>query len=106
MSLHHHIHLFANQLHTECLLLSLVATVLLQGLLDGLDLLGHGRQHTFLQTIELIKASPCSHLAQTNKDAAHGLEIECLITVEHQHKSSQLVAKSLYRLSLSSSSRT
>ena len=46
----------------------------LKRLLDGLDLLGAGGEHTLLQTIELVEAAPRAHLAQTHKDTAHGLE--------------------------------
>ncbi len=42
--------------------------------LDVLDLLGHGRQHALLQTVELVEAAPGAHLTQTHKDAAHRLK--------------------------------
>ncbi len=47
-----------------------------------------------------------SHLAEPNEDAAHGLEIERLVTVEDQHEATQLVAQRLHRLRLASSSRS
>ena len=87
---------------TSTLLLSLF----FECLLDGLYLLGDGREHSLLQTVELIKASPGTDLAETNKDTTHGLEVKCLITVEDQHKATQLVTKGFHRLCLSSSSRT
>ena len=65
--------------------------MLLECLLDGLDLLGDSRQHSLLQTVELIKASPRPHLTQTDKDTPHGLEVKCLITVEDEDKATELV---------------
>lgn len=53
---------------------SVGVAVLSQGHLDELHLLGHGRQHPLLQTIELVKAAPGSHLTQTHKDTTHSLE--------------------------------
>lgn len=79
--------------------------MLLESLLYGLDLLGDSRQHPLLQSVELIEASPGTNLTKTNKDTAHGLEVKGLVTVEDQHKSTQLVTKSLHRLCLSRSSR-
>ena len=60
--------------HTHSLHLTLHMSLLLQGLLDGLDLLGHSREHPLLQAVELIKAAPRSHLAETDKDSTHGLQ--------------------------------
>ena len=54
----------------------------LDGVLDDLDLHGDGRQHGLLQTVELIKAAPCSTLDQTDEDTAHRLHIYTLTTVE------------------------
>ena len=65
---------------------TLLLSLFLECLLDGLYLLGDSREHSFLQTVELIKASPGTDLAQTNEDTTHGLEVKCLITVEDQHK--------------------
>ena len=87
---------------TLLLLLSLV----LERLLDHLYLLRHGRQHPLLQPVELVKAAPGPDLAQAHKDASHGLEVKRLITVEHQHETTQLMPKGFHRLSLSSTSRT
>ena len=70
--------------------------MLLQCLLDGLDLLGDGRQHSLLQTVELIEAAPGSHLTQTDKDTSHGLEVKRLITVEDEDKATKLMTKSLH----------
>lgn len=53
---------------------SVGVAMLPQSHLDVLDLLGDGRQHSFFQTIELIKAAPSSNLTQTHKDTAHGLK--------------------------------
>ena len=50
----------------------------------------------------MIKIPPNlkTNLAETNKNSAHGLEVKGLITVEHKHKATQLVAQSLDRLCL------
>lgn len=45
-----------------------------QGHLDVLDLLGDGRQHSLLQTIELVKTAPSANLTQSHKDTTHGLK--------------------------------
>lgn len=68
--------------------LTIGMSLLLQGLLDGLDLLGHSRQHSLLETIELIKTAPRSHLAQTHKDTTHSLRVgegkiaSCVVTAQ------------------------
>lgn len=59
---------------------SIGVAVLPQGHLDELHLLGDGGQHPLLQTIELVKAAPRSHLTQTHKDTTHSLE-----NTEHIH---------------------
>ncbi|KAL3104549.1 hypothetical protein niasHT_022104 [Heterodera trifolii] len=41
-----------------------MAIVCIHCFLDHLDLLRNSRQHTFLETIELIKTSPSSNLAE------------------------------------------
>lgn len=53
---------------------SIWVAVLSQGHLDVLDLLGDSRQHSLLQTIELIETAPGSHLTQTHEDTTHGLK--------------------------------
>lgn len=45
-------------------------------------------------------------LTKTNEDSTHGLEVKCLITVEHQHEAPQLVTQSFDRLCLASACRT
>lgn len=52
--------------------------VMFQGVLDGLNLHGDGRQDRFLQTVKLIKAAPRSTLQQAHKDPSHGLHIDAL----------------------------
>lgn len=52
--------------------------VMFQGVLDGLNLHGDGRQDRFLQTVELIEAAPRSTLQQAHKDPSHGLHIDAL----------------------------
>lgn len=66
----YYLSLFAIISHTS---VSVGVAVLLQGHLDVLDLLRDGRKHSFFQTVELVKAAPGTHLAQTHKDATHGL---------------------------------
>ena len=60
-------------------------------LLDGLDLLGDGREHPLFKTVELVKATPGSDLTQTDKDTTHGLEVKRLVTVEDQNKTTHLM---------------
>ena len=48
------------------------------GVLNGLNLYGHHRQHGLLQTVELIKAAPGTALDQTNEDATRGLDVQAL----------------------------
>ena len=58
-----------------------------------LDLLADGRQHIFLQTVELIKAAPSAAFHQANEDAPNTSEIELTITVEDQHLRTQLLTQ-------------
>lgn len=53
---------------------SVWVAVLSQGHLDVLHLLGDSRQHSLLQTVELVEAAPGSHLTQTHEDTTHGLK--------------------------------
>lgn len=55
---------------------SIGVAVLPQGHLDVLDLLGDSGEHSLLQTVELVKAAPSSHLTQTHEDTTHGLKKE------------------------------
>lgn len=50
-----------------------------------LDLLADCRQHIFLQSVELIKASPSSTFDQSNEDTPDASEVKLAITVKHQH---------------------
>ncbi len=68
--------------------------------LDHQDLLGACGEHTLLETVELIEAPPSAHLAETNEDTTHSVEIEGLIAIEDKHKVAQLGAQCLYGLSL------
>ena len=45
----------------------------------------HGREHAFLQTIELVKAAPSPTLYQAHEDSAHAFYINTLIAIEYQH---------------------
>ena len=56
--------------------ISVGVAVLPQGHLDVLDLLGDGREHSLLQSVELVEAAPRSHLTQTHEDTTHGLKTE------------------------------
>jgi hypothetical protein len=69
-----------------------------QSLLDGLHLLTDSTKNAFFQTIELVEASPCSDLAQTNEDTTHSLEIKCLVTTKHEHEPAELNTESFDRL--------
>ena len=75
---------------------TLLLSMFLESLLYGLDLLGDSRQHPLFQSVELVKAAPGPNLTETNKDTPHGLEVKRLITVEDQHKATQLMTKSLH----------
>merc|ERR1711990_533172 len=74
--------------------------------LDGLDLLGHRGQCSLLQSVELVKTSPGSHLAETNKDPSHGLEVKGLVAVEDEDEPPQLITQSLHSLRLAGTSGT
>lgn len=64
------INTFPHVIHTS---VSVGVAVLPQRHLNVLNLLGDSREHSLLQTVELIKASPRSHLAKTHKNTTHGL---------------------------------
>ena len=83
-------HRFAQQLHSGGLPFD--------GILDDLNLRGHGGQHGLLQTVELVKASPGSALDQPHKDAPHGLDINALVAVEDQYLPSKETPQGLDRL--------
>jgi hypothetical protein len=63
-------------------------------------------QDTFLKSVELIKATPGTALAESDKDAAHGLEIESLVATEHEHEAPELRAKGFHGLRLSGTCRS
>lgn len=44
-----------------------------QGLLYGLNLLGDSRQHSLLQSVELVKTAPGPNLTKPHKDTTHSL---------------------------------
>lgn len=74
---------------TICIILTPVSVgvaVLPQGNLDVLHLLGNGREHSLFQTVELVEAAPCSHLAQTHKDTTHGLKEKRFINLNDQYE--------------------
>lgn len=78
----------------------------LQSFLNCLDLLWDGGQHPFFQPVELVETTPRAHLAQTDEDPTHGLEIEGLVAVEDQHETTQLVAESFHGLGFTRTSGT
>ena len=43
--------------------------------------------HLLIQTVELVEAPPGPTLDEADKDPAHGLEVELLITIEYKHLS-------------------
>lgn len=72
-----------------------------QAMLYDQDLLRNSWQYSFLESVELIKATPCTYLTKTYEDSSHGLEIEAVVTVEDQYVSSKTAAKHFNRLSFS-----
>ena len=64
-------------------------------MLDALHLLRDRTQDAFLHVVELVKSSPRSDLTKTNKNAAHCLEVERLVAIEHEHKPTKLDIKCL-----------
>ena len=54
-----------------------------KSLLDTLHLLWDSTQNAFLLSVEHVKATLYSNLTKSNKDSAHGLEIEHLVTTEY-----------------------
>ena len=73
--------------------------------MDAQDLLRHRTEDALLQAVELIEATPRADLAQANKQASHGLEVEVLVAVEHQHEPSHAGAERLHALRLAGASR-
>ena len=53
--------------------ITVLQSLFLECLLNGLHLLGHSRQHSLLQTVELVKASPGAYLTQPDEYATHCL---------------------------------
>eukprot|EP00968_Pinguiococcus_pyrenoidosus_P008406 scaffold602_cov298-Pinguiococcus_pyrenoidosus.AAC.10 len=72
----------------------------LETLLNGQDLLTDRAQNPLLETIEFVKASPGSDLAEAHKDAPHGRVVEGLVTVEHQGPQAQEAAQAFHALRL------
>lgn len=67
--------LFSQQLHRHGLgRVSRGVRVQLEGLLNLLDLLRHGRQHALLQTVEFVETAPRADLAQPDENSTHGLK--------------------------------
>ena len=81
-----HLQLSTNHLNLRIRILD----ILLESDLDILDLLRNGGQNPLLQTIELVETTPSTNLTDTQKDPTHRLEIECVVTAEHERESSEL----------------
>lgn len=64
--------------------------------LNDQDLLGDSGQHSLFESVELVKAAPSADLAKTDKDPAHSIAIERLVTVENKNVPSKLRAQSLH----------
>jgi hypothetical protein len=54
--------LFSDELNNQRALGVDVSRTSLEALLDGLDLLRHGREHSLLQSVELVEAAPSADL--------------------------------------------
>ena len=78
----------------------------LEAFLNGLNLLRDCRQQPLFQTIELVKTTPSSDLAQPYKDSAHGLKVESLVAVEDEDETAELVAQSFHGLGFTRTCRT
>lgn len=76
-----------------------------KALLNALHLLRDGRQDALFKTIKLVEAAPSTNLAETNEDATHGLEIECLVATEHQNETTELHPKGFDRLGFACETR-
>jgi hypothetical protein len=66
-----------------------------QTLLDRLHLLRDSTKNPLLQSIELVKASPCTDLTKADEDTAHSLEIEGFVATENEDETSQLYTQCL-----------
>ena len=84
----------------------IIFNTLLESKLNILDLLGHGGQDPLLETVEFIKATPCTDLADTEEDATHSLEVKRVVTAEDESKSSELDTESLDRLGFTGTGRS
>ena len=97
-----HLHLFSDELHRG---VGFVGHLGLQVLLNCLNLLRHRGQSSLLQPVELVEAAPGAHLAQSNEDPPHGLEVEGLVAVEDEDKPAELIAERLDGLGLARAGR-
>mmetsp|Transcript_1997 Transcript_1997/g.5250 ORF Transcript_1997/g.5250 Transcript_1997/m.5250 type:complete len:276 (-) Transcript_1997:2227-3054(-) len=83
-----------------------VGRVVEQPLLDAENLLTHGAQDTFLETIELVEAAPGADLTETGENSSHCAEIEGFIAVENEDESPELRSERLHRFGFSGTRRT
>ena len=68
--------------------------------LDGLNLRRHRGEHLLFQAVKLVETTPRTALEQAGEDATHGLEVELLVAVEHQHLSAHSLTQRLDRFRL------
>ena len=95
------LHVLANQLDLRVWILHERG----KSLLDRLNLLRDGTEDALFQTIELIEASPCTDLTESDEDTTHGLEVERLVTAEDQDEPPELDTESLDRFRLACEDR-
>lgn len=71
--------------------------------LNTLNLLRDGRENSFFQSIELVKAAPRADLAKADKNATHRLEIERLIAAKDEDEATKRYSQRLDGLCLACS---
>ena len=74
--------------------------LLLQGALDGLNLLAHCRQNVLFKAVELVEAAPGPAPHQPHEDSPHGFEIELFVAVEDEDLPPQTLPERLHGLGL------
>lgn len=80
--------------------------LLIDGVLDGLHLLGDDTEHLQLDSVELIEATPSAAARETLEEFTHGLVVEAVGAVEHDTLPRQSLRQILYCLGLASSGRS
>ena len=84
--------------HVECL------AAFFESRLDLENLLRYCREHTLLESVELVEATVRADLTQTDENTSHRLPVESLITIEDESEAAKHGSQSLYRLGLSGTS--